>query len=151
MTENVIIENDLTDLIIKALGWDYNLWTVMLSDLIFVGLIVLVLFVYVLLKVFIFDRWFWMTELECFHLKMYHEWCNNWKKDMEKNYSDKRRVIKRRICKWLKIFIRTVRITVQARIIAWNSLKRMWVSDTKYAENIQNLMTRTWVGSGAID
>jgi len=56
MTENVIIENDLTYLIIKALGWDYNLWTVILSDLIFVGLIVLVLFVYVLLKVFIFDR-----------------------------------------------------------------------------------------------
>ena len=56
MTENVIIENDLTYLIIKALGWDYNLWTVILSDLIFVGLIVLVFFVYVLLKVFIFDR-----------------------------------------------------------------------------------------------
>ena len=56
MTENVIIENDLTYLTIKALGWDYNLWTVILSGLILVGLIVLVLFAYVLLKVFIFDR-----------------------------------------------------------------------------------------------
>ena len=56
MNENVIIENDLTYLMIKTLGWDYNLWTVILSDLIFVGLIILAFFVYVLLKVFIFDR-----------------------------------------------------------------------------------------------
>lgn len=56
MTENVIIENDLTYLLIEALGWDYNLWSVILSDLICVGLIILAFFVYVLLKVFIFDR-----------------------------------------------------------------------------------------------
>ena len=36
-----------------------------------------------------------MAELECFHLTKYHEWGNNWKKDMEKHYSDKRRVKKR--------------------------------------------------------
>ena len=53
MSENVIIENDLTYLMIKALGWDYNLWTVILSDLIFVGLIALIVFVYILLKVYI--------------------------------------------------------------------------------------------------
>lgn len=35
---------------------------------------------------------------ELFHLRWYNHWVQNWQKDMEKHYGDKRRVIKRRVC-----------------------------------------------------
>ena len=53
MSENVVIENDFNYLVIQALGWDYNLWSVILTDLIMIGLIILIGFLYVCLKVMI--------------------------------------------------------------------------------------------------
>lgn len=35
------------------------------------------------------------NKLEVFHSQMYHQWCNDWYKDMKKQYSDKRRIKKR--------------------------------------------------------
>lgn len=35
-------------------------------------------------------------EAEAFHLYMYHQWVKNWKKDMQKHYRDKRRIIVRK-------------------------------------------------------
>ena len=56
MTENVIINNDLNYLIIQALGWDYNLWSVILVDAILFGFVILVIFAYICFEIFILDR-----------------------------------------------------------------------------------------------
>lgn len=35
------------------------------------------------------------NKLEAFHCQLYHQWCKDWYKDMQKNYSDKRKIKKK--------------------------------------------------------
>ena len=43
MSESVVIENDFDYLVIQWLGWDYNLWSVILVDAVSLILIFLII------------------------------------------------------------------------------------------------------------
>ena len=53
MSESVVIENNFNYLVIQALGWEYNLWSVLLTDLMMIGLIILIGFLYLCFKVMV--------------------------------------------------------------------------------------------------
>ena len=54
MTNNVVIQNDLTYLFIQWLGWDYNFWSMLFADIIlivaFFGIIFVIGFIGMLLN-----------------------------------------------------------------------------------------------------
>ena len=45
MAENVTITNNLDFLTIQALGWEYNLWSVIIVDVLYIVLFILVSFI----------------------------------------------------------------------------------------------------------
>ena len=54
MTNNVVIQNDLTYLFVQWLGWDYNFWSMLFADIIlivaFFGIIFVIGFIGMLLN-----------------------------------------------------------------------------------------------------
>ena len=45
MTNNVVIQNDLTYLFIQWLGWDYNFWSMIFADIILIVALFGIIFV----------------------------------------------------------------------------------------------------------
>ena len=45
MTNNIIIQNDLTYLFIQWCGWDYNFWSVLFADIILIAAFFGIIFV----------------------------------------------------------------------------------------------------------
>ena len=45
MTNNVVIQNDLTYLFIQWLGWDYNFWSMLFADIILIVVLFVSIFV----------------------------------------------------------------------------------------------------------
>lgn len=47
--DTVIIENNINYLFISWLGWDYNFWTVILTDIILFGMFIVIAFVIIVI------------------------------------------------------------------------------------------------------